>query len=321
MSEHSEYYDENEEFSYPDDHEFEDEVWSDDPEESSESNTWDGVSKPREDDFEDYVEFMDALTDWKINDRIQRQGSPGPAPPSNEEVASAIAHHRQAIGDDSDPHGSERAQLTRDLADCLNKAATAQAAGDLEDVNFYESLAAESQKDLDELPVHPLITKAEQDNIADLERIVDVATDPENMKSLVESYGFERVLQDSRIKLNDLNRLSDGQYVWVIEGDSETYGPPEQIKIRKIDLGSSEEANRAKTPLAHNSLWDVLVRYGHVQPAASNEVTSAPEPITPSSGAVVIEKDPDSMSQAEFEAWYDKEYGAPKTTSALHVGR
>ena len=260
---------------------------------------------PQEEDFDSWEEYQEARINWQVDQRVTKNQAPAQAP--QVDPGSAAAADRQGLLDLSDPRGSERAEIKHRIVDYLNSAAHAQARGDAKAQLEWEKRAEAEQRAYNGLPPSPSEVAAEQENLEVLESFIENAMDASSLWEIKQRVGSEKLLDDTRTCIDSFNRISQGSYLYVIEGDSK-YGQPPEVTpdaILKIDLESKDAADRARrfATQGHN-LWDYL--------KAQHYVGATPKE-TPKKSEPVPDRDPSKMSAAEYRDWRLGKNEAEKT--------
>jgi len=182
-------------------------------------------AKPAEDDFENYVDYVEALTDWKVDFKIAKMRQAEPA---------------------AGPAGEPDPEMV-EFAERLNVGRTKY--DDFDQVVYDVTVP---------------LTHGMMDILKEMDRPDDVAYH----------------LAKNRAECQSIAGMTPTRAA---------------VAMAQIQGKLPAAAPPAAPPAA---------------PAApTKKVSNAPDPITPSSGAIIVSKDPSKMSQAEFEDWYNKEHG------------
>ena len=241
--------------------------------------------------------------------------------------------------DMEDPHGNAKMQLGKEIRELGDRAFKARAEGRFKEALDLELRIQNEWKRLEQIPVHPAINQAEKNNVAALAHTwVFNSNNPESFNSLVNQFGGEKMLEQARIIRDEFNRLSDGTTFAIIRGDSGIYGGKQSITaddLRVINVGDQQAADDIRYLLStgNYNLEELLLQKGFIariddelknKPtkkaqkqsgrvvdaphSAARNISKAPAPIRPTgSGSRAVNiKNPDDMTQKEYEAWRKK---------------
>jgi len=235
--------------------------------------------RPDEMDFETYAEYMEALADWKTDQKLKQLPQAQPSGPTPEQQARQAAHFK-IHGDLSDPFGQQRREINDAITERLNLAAKAKAYGDYTREKQHLEVVDLYQKDLDALPAHPGAESLEADVLSTIEADLDEAkNDPWFIINTAEEIGMDKLLANARRQIMDFNKGSTGTTFWYLEKDSGVHGPIKELtrkNLKKVDVEDQRIADEIRYELQsrdNRTIFDMLAKRRLIEP-----VKDEPEP-------------------------------------------
>jgi hypothetical protein len=250
--------------------------------------------KHYEDKFKDYEAYQEAL----INHRVQKAFAGMPPPPQPE-----IPDVR-----DDDDYAIEKSQIVAQIQKYREDERNLTATRQFKQALHCRQMAESFEKDFHRLETEhptPEYQRAYDRGLGqytnDLENAVNDASDFEDRRARASSEAqfYKDCMQ--RIKaVNAATAGDDDKPLYYLNGDSK-FGRLSDYHVAKVDLPKGVKEQILRAAEFKGTIYDVLVSYGYIPKM---------EPMPGS-------KDPEHMTQAEYEAWRNKSGARPKYLSPL----
>ena len=271
----------------------------------SRPNIPEGGPDPRDYSIEDEDSFEKDLADFKkdLADFKQRSAI-------SQVVREALQPQEPGLTPYADdPYGSQRRELESRVADSERKAETAKAKGETREgftEQDHRDRAAQYFKDLEKLPPPTAQIFEQKQRMAQDEQAVSLTCDPTLADD--DNWSNPRVQNDAAVLIAKTNR--EGRVIRLPQEDS-PWGnllPAEPKNMVVFDLPERqlEAVQRelaglgSKTPDEEmRTTWAILRRHGF----ASFGRRAVEENVLPEEEAPKPTRNPDKMTQKEFEAW------------------
>jgi hypothetical protein len=258
---------------------------------------WDGISKPNEDDFDTYDDYREAQTLWLIQQSVggmaQAQARP-PEDPDDEDVAFVQKH--------------EAFNLFRKYAE---DEAKYQSAGDVVKQRHARMMKESWENELNKLEKEfptPLHERKKEEFRSQYMNDIEAALDEKHFAELKRQLGEDKAFNDANQRLNGIyDMYPDIDELHFLRGVSRDGRHPDW-HIAKIKLPPEVKANILHTAKLNQgrpgskTVEDRLVELGYIErlKVEYDEDTK------------LEDKDPEHMSQSEYEAWRRKQGALPK---------
>jgi hypothetical protein len=247
---------------------------------------WDGVSKPKESQFDDYEGYEDAKIKFRVDRELSGRTPAGPPPISDPR--------------DNDDYFPEKQEIINQIEKYQTDEQRALAVGDHEKARHCQQMKKSYERDFHKLETEhptPNFKKAMDEGLkqyqADLDNAVDNPDDYEKRRN--ESKSPEQFYRDNMQRIKVVNSTSDDGTLYFLMGDSK-YGRLEDYHVAKIELSPEVKQKIIQESAYSGTLYDRLLAGNFIQPM---------EPIKNS-------KDPQHMTQEQYERWREKQGAKPK---------
>lgn len=139
-----------------------------------------------------------------------------------------------------DPQHDEKMQLGKWIRSLGERANEARGRGDHRQALEVEMEIQRSWDKMTKLPASPAVQQAECNNIASINQTLALySNDHAEMQKVIDDIGGEKPLEQTKILVDQANRLNDGTQFVVLMGHAPRYGQPKEIKpgdIRTVDV-------------------------------------------------------------------------------------
>jgi len=225
---------------------------------------WDGVSRPMEEDFDDFEEYFSAYADYKIQekiDKVKKQRAAQAQAAAENSPAARQATFVANLSPEDRAKLEQRDEYTSIINDQIGKARQADLVGDTAKAHEHRQRAQVYIDELREVPVLDVHKNYGKGRVAASEQVIS--------KNLTK-YTHRQIENDrSRIEghLSTHMSTSGKDYSFVIqEPTSILPGVKFNLKVVKIDHPGETSAEVRQNAEAHHiSVFDYLARQGRVR--------------------------------------------------------
>jgi hypothetical protein len=259
---------------------------------------WNGVDKPTEDQFDTYEEFQEAKMRWVAQQQLGGMGAPVAQQPEMPEDEDAFFIEKHQTFQHIQKYAADQERYT--------------ASGDHAKAQHARMMKESLERDLESLERdHPTplfqraIDEVKGRYLADVELAVK---DRERFDELKKELGDAKMYNDATQRLKAVNRMyADSEDLYFIRGDSRDYRHPDW-HIEKISLPPDVKVQMLRQAELHEgvrggkTLEDLLVEQGYLARLKVEYDEDTP----------LEKKDPQHMTQAEYEQWRESQGAKPK---------
>jgi hypothetical protein len=259
---------------------------------------WNGIDRPTEDQFDDYDQFQEAKMRWVAQQQLGGMGAPMAQQPE--------------MPEDEDAYFIEKHQTFQHIQKYATDQERYTASGDHAKAQHARMMRESLERDLERLESeHPTpmyqraVDEVKSQYLADVELAVK---DRGRFDELKRELGDAKMHNDSMQRIKAVNRQQpDSEDLYFIRGDSKYYRHPDW-HIEKIALPPDVKTQVLRQAELHEgvrggkTLEDLLVEQGYLARLKVEYDEDTP----------LEKKDPEHMTQAEYEQWREKQGAKPK---------